>query len=215
MDFAGFHPEDFLYFMDSDQLEKVRYIKEELHPRLRDFGHALAGGLTRAIGVSLRPQLRSGRWYKNPWATWVSLIYPDERQRSDNRRPRLSVFLDDTECIVGFQQNVWRPRWKRLVRTSRPALEKAMEQAASGRPKLDLILSYWTHHERQTMAHGSPAELLDAAEVWGQDFVVVGKAYPFPQKADLLTSPDLAEDALSVLRKAFPVYKLAFEQTEK
>ena len=69
----GFDPEDFLYFLDSDKVEKVRYIRDELHPRLREFGRDLAAGLDRRLGVTLRPQLRSGRWYKNPWGTWVSL----------------------------------------------------------------------------------------------------------------------------------------------
>lgn len=208
----GFDPKDFLYFLDSDKVEKVRYIRDELHPRLREFGRDLAAGLDRRLGVTLRPQLRSGRWYKNPWGTWVSLVYPDEPRRSDNRRPRLSVFLDEDECIVGYQQNVWRPRWKRLVEKHRKPLERVMRRASA--EGLELGLCHWADHERTTTLYKTPAELLDAAKQWGQDFVVVGRVYPFPQEVDRLTSPKFADEALDVMAQAFPVYKRAFEATE-
>jgi uncharacterized protein YktB (UPF0637 family) len=45
MDFEGFRPEDFLYFLDSDLGARVDYLKESLHPRLRDLGHELAAEL--------------------------------------------------------------------------------------------------------------------------------------------------------------------------
>ncbi len=218
MDFPGFSPEDFLYFMDDDHFALVEYVRDSLHPRLRDLGLKLAEELGRQVGVEFRAQLRSGRWWKTPWATWTSLILPDEKNRSDNRRPRLSVFVAEEECMVGFMQNVWRPRWKSLAK--RPeGLAKAIDKAASGRPKLQLALTHWEkgarkQWERRTALCASATELLALAAQWGQDFVVVGKVYPFPQEAELLTSPAFAETALRVLKKAWPVYRYAFEQTE-
>ena len=218
MPFPGFLPEDFLYFMDSDQFALVEYIRDLLHPRLRELGLDLARELGKQLGVEFRAQLRSGRWWKHPWATWTSLILPEERNRSDNRRPRLSVFVAEEECMVGFMQNVWRPRWKSLVK--RPeGLIKVMDKAASGRPKLQFALGHWTKSEdseweRHTSVFGSATELLAAAAQWGQDFVVVGKVYPFPKQADFLTSPAFADTALTILKKAWLVYRYAFEQTE-
>ena len=217
MEFAGFSPEDFLYFMDSDQFALVQYVRDSLHPRLRDFGLELATELGQQVGAELRAQLRSGRWWKNPWATWTSLVLPQEWNRSDNRRPRLSVFVSEEECLVGFMQNVWRPRWEKLVR--RPdGLISAMERVAEGRPKLQFALVHWVkntanHWQRRTSVFETPSELLRAAAEWGQDFVMVGRSYPFPQEEKLLTSPRFADVALSVLKKAWPLYRYAFEQT--
>jgi len=218
MTFEGFRPEDFLYFLDDDRLTVVEYVRDSLHPRLRDFGHDLAAGLRESLGVELRPQLRSGRWYKNPWGTWTSLILPREKVRSDNRRPRLCVFIDEHECLVGFMQNVWRERWKRLVKQRRADLIRTIDKASSGRPKLHLALVHWIRYEgetyeRETLRFKTAAELLEAADELGQDFVCVGRVYPFPPEADRLTSPDFATDALKVLKKAWPVYSYAFEQT--
>jgi hypothetical protein len=115
-------------------------------------------------------------------------------------------------------QNVWRSRWKNLVK--RPeGLAKAMAGAASGRPKLQFALAHWSkgeagQWERRTTLHATPEALLQAAAELGQDFVLVGKRYPFPQQADLLTSPAFADEALKVLQRAWPVYRYAFEQTE-
>jgi len=218
MRFPGFEPEDFLSFLDSDRFALVEYIRDSLHPRLRDLGLQLAAEVGRQLGVEFRAQLRSGRWWKTPWATWTSLVLPDEKNRSDNRRPRLSVFLDENECLVGYMQNVWRPRWKSLVK--RPAgLIKAIDKAASGRPKLQLALAHWTkgednEWERHTSSFGNATDLLAAAAEIGQDFVLVGKILPFPQQVDLLTSPAFADTAATVLKKAWPIYKVAFEQTE-
>ena len=143
----------------------------------------------------------------------MSLIYPDEPQRSDNKRPRLSVFLDENECIVGYQQNIWRPRWQRLASRHSKALANRMNEAAKGRPKLEFILSHWVDHERRTTTFDSAEELIHAAGEWGQDFVTVGKVYPFPQKADFLTSPAFGEEALAIVKKAFPIYRFAFEKS--
>ena len=213
MDFQGFDAKDFCYFLDNDKAEKVDYIKGELHPRLREFGWELRDELKKALGIELRSQLRSGRWFKNPWGSWVSLIYPDEPQRSDNRRPRLSVFLDEDECIVGYQQNIWRPRWQRLVSRHRKALASRMTSVASGETGLEFILSHWVDQQRRTTVFDSAGELLDAAAEWGQDFVAVGRRYPFPQEAEFLTSPALGEEALAVLKQAFPLYRFAFEKS--
>jgi uncharacterized protein YktB (UPF0637 family) len=218
MAFSGFSPEDFLYFMDSDQFALVEYIRDSLHPRLREFGLALAAELGKQLNVEFRAQLRSGRWWKHPWATWTSLILPDERQRSDNRRPRLSVFVAEEECMVGFMHNVWRPRWKRLAK--RPeGLVRAIDKAASGRPRLQLALAHWEKNaenrwERRTTLCKTATELLALAAERGQDFVVVGRAYPFPKEVDLLTSPEFPQTALAVLKRAWPVYRYAFEQGE-
>ena len=218
MRFPGFQPEDFLSFMDSDQFALVEYVRESLHPRLRDLGLELAQALGDQVRTEFRAQLRSGRWYKSPWGTWTSLILAKEKTRSDNRWPRLSVFVDQNECLVGFMQNVWRRRWKNLVKKPE-GLIQAMDKAASGRPKLHLALAHWTKNdeqewERQTSRFKTAAELLAAAAQWGQDFVVVGKVYPFPQQVELLTSEAFAGDALTILRKAWPVYRCALGQTE-
>lgn len=217
MNFPGFSPEDFLYFMDSDQFALVEYIRDSLHPRLRELGVEMAEHLGAEMGVTLRAQLRSGRWWKSPWATWVSLIVPYETYRSDNRRPRLSVIISDDQCLVGFVQNVWRRRWKNLTRHSKD-LANLMAEAVSGRPSLQLALVHWVQGqqqewERRTSVFPTPAQLLRSAAEWGQDFVLVGKIYPFPQEADLLTSPRFAETALEVLRKAYPLYYYAFDVT--
>jgi hypothetical protein len=181
-------------------------------------GLELARELGARLGVEFRAQLRSGRWWKTPWATWTSLILPDETLRSDNRRPRLSVFVSEEECLVGFMQNVWRPRWKTLAK--RPeGLVKVIDKAASGRPKLQLALIHWektakNRWQRRTTHCANATELLALAAQWGQDFVLVGKTYPFPQEARLLTSPAFADKAASILKQAWPVYRYAFEQTE-
>ncbi|MBM3502102.1 MAG: hypothetical protein FJX74_25905 [Armatimonadetes bacterium] len=218
MDFPGFSPEDFLYFLDDDRFARVEYIRDVLHPRLRDLGLELAEELGRQLGVEFRAQLRSGRWWKTPWATWTSLVLPEERHRSDNRRPRLSVFVSEEECLVGYMQNVWRPRWKTLAK--RPeGLVQAIDKAASGRPKLQLALVHWEKNaqkqwERRTTVCTTAAELLALAAEWGQDFVLVGHVYPFPQQVKLLSSPAFAGKAVAALKKAWPVYRYAFEQTE-
>jgi hypothetical protein len=218
MSFPGFSPEDFLYFMDDDRFALVEYIRDCLHPRLRDLGLELAEETGRLLGVEFRAQLRSGRWWKTPWATWTSLILPDEKQRSDNRRPRLSVFVSEEECMVGYMQNVWRPRWKSLARKPE-GLVKAVDKAASGRPKLQLALIHWEkgakqQWQRRTTPCANAAELLALAAQWGQDFVLVGKVFPFPQEVKLLTSPAFADKAAAILKKAWPAYRYAFEQTE-
>jgi len=217
MSFQGFQPEDFLYFLDSDLEARVNYLKDELHPRLRDFGWELAGELGKRLSIELRAQLRSGRWFRHPWATWVTLVLPEERVRSDNARPRLCVFVDEHEAIVGFIQCVWKPRWQNLVK-SPAGLEKAMNQAARGTPKLQLALGHWVKQdstwERRTSLFRTAKQLLAAAAEFGQDFAIVGRSYPFPPEVDRLTSPGFADEAVEVLQAAWPVYRYAFEHSE-
>jgi hypothetical protein len=217
MDFQGLRPEDFLRFLDSDLEARVEYIRDELHPRLRDLGHQLAEELRKRMQIELHPQLRSGRWFKHPWGTWVTLILPDEKVRSDNKRPRLCVYVDEHHAAVGFMQSVWQRRWKSLVR--QPAgLEKAVNGTTRGTPKLQLALTHWAKQadgtwDRSTTRFRTAKDLLAAAAQWGQDFVTVGRIYPFPPEADLLLSPRFAPTAADVLQKAWPVYRYAFEGT--
>ncbi|MGQ9731066.1 MAG: hypothetical protein ACUVX8_07295, partial [Candidatus Zipacnadales bacterium] len=171
------------------------------------------------LGVELRAQLRSGLWYKNPWGTWVSLIIPEEQNRSDNRRPRLSVFLDEYGCMVGFMQNVWRARWKQLLKNHHDEFARLIDQSAQGQPRLQLTLLHWTKGPTETwerrISHFKTAtELLRAASEWGQDFVCVGQVYPFPQEADLLISSVFGDQVLTVFHRAWPVYRAAFQWTE-
>jgi hypothetical protein len=217
MTFSGFLPEDFLRFLDSDLEARVAYMRDDLHPRLRDLGWELVEELRKRLSIELRAQLRSGRWFRHPWASWVTLILPEEKVRSDNSRPRLCVLVDQQECLVGFMQCVWKRRWKALAKHA-AALEKVMGKATRGTPKLQLALAHWVKQpddtwERTTSCFKTPKALLAAAAQWGQDFVIVGRVYPFPPEADLLTSPRFAEEAAEVLQKAWPVYRCAFEET--
>ncbi len=208
MPFNGFDPEDFQAFVDRSLSARVEYIRDVLHPRMRSLGEGLAKRLTEKTGVDLRCQLRSGRWHRNPWATWVSVISPTEPERSDPSRPRLSVFLDPEEVIAGFCQSIWRPRWNSV--TQRAAELAEVIDATVKRGRLSVAIAHWDDKGRTTTKFRSAARALAAAHELGQDFFIVGRNYLWPDAEALLCSPQFFEEAAQVFEAAWPVYHFAF-----
>ena len=222
MSFEGFQERDFSIFLEPDEDARVDYIRDHLHPRLRNLGQELSRALSEAVGMPIRSQLRSGRWHKTPWATWVSLVSTDETVRSDPKRPRLTVFLDHLEAMVGFSQSIWQPRWARLVDEFTPLADLIDDTAREG--DLEILIAHWTESEkgtsrwqgssweRDTIRYRSGKKALRAAARLGQDFFLLGRTYPWPQHKSLLSSPDFETEALEVLEAAWPLYHLAFIQ---
>lgn len=218
MEFAGFKPDDFHTFIFDPPVLKVAYIRDSLHPRLRVLGESLARELTASVGAELRCQLRSGRWHKTPWATWVSIISVQETVRSDPHRPRLSVFIDQHEVIIGFCHNVWPDTWQKTLKAA-PGLAQAMDNAAQ-RGKIKVGLAYWAEGdkkgawERQTDFFSRARDAFAAAKRIGHDFIFVGRAYPWPKEEKRLCSPAIAQESLRVLKAAWPAYHCAFFQAK-
>jgi len=208
MDFRGFDPEDFQAFVDRSLSARVEYIRDVLHPRMRSLGEALAKRLEEKTGVELRWQLRSGRWHRNPWATWVSVISPTEPERSDPSRPRLSVFLDPEEVIAGFCQSIWRPRWKKVARRASKFGEVISSAAKQG--KLEVGIAHWDEEGRTTLKYPNAKRALAAASELGQDFFIVGRNYLWPDAQRLLCSAKFLDEAAEVFEAAWPVYHFAF-----
>jgi hypothetical protein len=208
MDFTGFDPEDFQAFVDRSLSARVEYIRDVLHPRMRALGEALARRLAEKTGVELRCQLRSGRWHRNPWATWVSVITPTEPERSDPSRPRLSVFLDPEEVIAGFCQTLWRPRWKKVARRASQLANVISSAGKQG--KLDIAIAHWGDEGRTTLKYRTAGRALAAAAELGQDFFIVGRNYLWPDTQRLLCSRRFLDEAAAVFEAAWPVYHFAF-----
>jgi uncharacterized protein YktB (UPF0637 family) len=215
--FKGFREKDFAIFLEPEQAARVDYIRDHLHPRLRDLGTELAGHLSRSVDVALRCQIRSGHWHKNPWATWISIISVEEKIRSDPKRPRLGVFLDHREALVGYLQSIWQPRWKELVEGFPPLAELTDDTAREG--KLQIAIGHWirpkeegAEWERETIRYRTAKAALKAASRLGQDFFLLGRTYPWPDRKDLLCSSAFTAEARSVLEAAWPLYHLAFLQ---
>ena len=185
----------------------MEYIRDRLHPRLRALGQELAARLESRTGVELRCQLRSGRWHRNPWATWVSVVAAAETERSDPNRPRLSVFMDGDEVIAGYCQSIWRKRWREVVR--RKGLAEVIDEVAK-KGRLKIGIAHWEEGVRRTIQYRSGKRALEAAAELGQDFFVVGRTYLWPDKEPLVCSARFLEEVDAVFAAAWPVYHLAF-----
>lgn len=224
MAFEGFREEDFAIFLEPDEAVRVDYIRDALHPRLRVLGAEMAESLGRAVDMKLRSQLRSGRWHKNPWATWISLVSVEEKVRGDPKRPRLTVFLDHQEVMVGFSQSVWQADWTRLVDQFPPLASLIDDTAQDG--GLEIAIAHWVQDEagtsrwagetwrRETKRYTTGKQALKDATRLGQDFFLLGRTYPWPKRKSLLVSPDFSKEALAVLEASWPLYHLAFLQRE-
>jgi hypothetical protein len=208
MNQATFEPDDFLIFLDEDQGARVEYMRDELHPRLHDLGERLRDALSERAGADLRCQLRSGRWHKKPWATWVSLVSSRELRRSDPKRPRLMVFVDEREAQAGFALNIWSSAWEIVTKDADGFAEVADAAAQGG--DLEIAIAHWAQGERETLQYANAAAAVAAADQLGQDWLLVGATYPWPECAELLCSPDFFDEALCALESAWPVYEWAF-----
>lgn len=224
MPFEGFREQDFTIFLEPDEAIRVDYIRDSLHPRLRGLGAELAESLSGLVDMRLRSQLRSGRWHKNPWATWVSLVSVEEKVRGDPKRPRLTVFLDYQEVMVGSCQSIWQPDWARLADEFPPLVELIDDTARDG--GLDIAIAHWVQDEagasrwagetwrRETKHYATGKQALKDATRLGQDFFLLGRTYAWPKRKFLLVSPDFSKEALAVLEASWPLYHLAFLQRE-
>ncbi len=208
MEGATFEPDDFLIFLDPDEAARVAYVRDELHPRLRRLGERLRDALSDRTGATLRCQLRSGRWHKTPWGTWVSVVSAQERRRSDPKRPRLMVFGDEREAQVGFAINIWSTAWEIVTKDPEGFAEAADVAARDG--ELEILIAHWESGDREILRYDSAREAVQAAEDLGQDWLLVGRAYPWPEQAELICSPEFFDEALRVLEGAWPVYQWAF-----
>jgi len=208
MSTSTFEPDDFLIFLDPDEPARVEYIRDELHPRLRELGERLRDALGERVDTELRCQLRSGRWHKTPWGTWVSIVSRQERGRSDPKRPRLVVFIDEREAQAGFALNIWSPAWE-IVTKDAEAFASVVD-AAAHKGGLEIAIAHWARGDRETLHYDSADAAVEAAEELGQDWLLVGATYPWPDRADLLCSPQFFDEALRVLDSGWPVYQWAF-----
>ncbi|MGD8240849.1 MAG: hypothetical protein PVH68_20025, partial [Armatimonadota bacterium] len=194
---ATFEPDDFLIFLDRDDAARVEYMRDELHPRLRDLGERLRDALGERAGAELRCQLRSGRWHRATWGTWVSVVSSQERRRSDPKRPRLMVFVDEREAQAGFAVNIWSSAWETVTKNV-AGFAAAADAAAQG-GDLAIAIAHWGKGERQTAQYDRARDAVKAAGALRQDWLLVGATYPWPERAHLLCSPEFFDEALRVL----------------
>jgi len=225
MMFEGFQEQDFTIFLEPDEPTRVAYIRDQLHPRLRVLGEEVSEPLSARVGMQLRCQLRSGRWHKNPWATWVSLVSEEEKVRGDPKRPRLAIFLDHQEAMVGFSQSIWQPEWEQLVDGFPPLANLIDDTARDG--GLEIVIAHWIKDEagtstwqgekwrRETTRYVGGKKAIAAARRLGQDFFLLGRTYAWPQRKSLLCSPAFCGEALAVLEACWPLYHLVFLQASR
>ncbi len=204
----GFEPDDFLAFEQPDVYSRIEYVKKHLHPRLRALGEEIRKSFHAVKATDLRCQLRSGRWYKTPLWTHVSLVAPEE-QRSDIKRPRLLVYIDGKRVIAGFCHTLWSPEWKRLCRDE-PSLLRVMDSVVrSGELQVGILHRTESGSGEILPFSKSNDALLAAAQV-RQDFLFVGRVYPWPDERELLCSPSFLSPAQDAMLSAWPVYEYAF-----
>ena len=211
---SGFQPDDFFVFEDPDTVFRVGYIKEELHPRLRELGKQISKAFLRNRAIELRSQLRSGRWFRWPYWTNVSLISPEETNRGDGKRPRLSIYIDDKRVITGFCHSIWSKGWKIACKDERE-LAKVIDSTAKA-SKLQIGIMHWTewgetekpNSEISTFTKANMA--IKKATQIGQDFLFVGRYYPWPDEKNILCSESFIESAQQVLFSAWPIYEYVF-----
>jgi len=210
----GFREEDFVAFRHPDIDFRVDYIKNDLHPRLRELGKLLRSFFMREMNIELRSQLRSGRWFKWPYWTNVSLVSLEEEDRSDSKRPRLSVFIDDKRVIVGFCQNIWSKAWKQ-VSENKSALSEVVDSTIS-KSKLRVGIFHWIEWNEAANAevylYPDADTAIKEADRLHQDFIFVGQCYQWPGRKKRLCSAGFLDAAKETLYGTWPVYEYVFNQ---
>ncbi len=206
---SGFKPDDFYAFENEDIRSRIEHIKTDLHPRLKALGEQICKSFCEETAVSLRCQLRSGRWFRTPLWTNVSLIAPEEEIRSDVRRPRLSIHIDNERVIAGFCQSVWRREWKEVCEDKCALIE--MIDSTAELAGLQIGLLHWVDAgTREIYTFSSASAALEEATRRGQDFFFVGHVYPWPDKRQVLCSSLFMESAQRAIFSAWPIYEYAF-----
>jgi len=206
---TGFVPDDFFAFEQTDVHFRIEYIKDHLHPRLRALGDQIRKSFLENKAIDLRCQLRSGRWYKLPLWTNVSLVAPEEEKRSDTRRPRLSVYIDDKRVIAGFCQAIWRPEWKKVCEDESTLIEVIDSTARSGELQIGILHRRGKGSGEIFTFSKASAALAEGARL-RQDFLFVGRIYPWPDEQQLLCSPSFLASAQKTMLSAWPIYEYAF-----
>ncbi|MFQ6044218.1 MAG: hypothetical protein ACE5PV_25470 [Candidatus Poribacteria bacterium] len=204
----GFEPDDFFAFEQTDIYFRIEYIKNHLHPRLRALGDQIRKYFLEN-NIHLRHQLRSGRWYKMPIWTHVSLIALEEERRSDPKRPRLSVYIDEKRVIAGFCHTLWRPEWKKVCKDEPALIEVIDSTARSGELQIG-ILHRTERGVGEIFAFSKASDALAATAQAKQDFLFVGSLYPWPDQQQLLCSPSFLPSAQKAMISAWPIYEYAF-----
>jgi hypothetical protein len=203
-----FEPSDFFTFEEEDIHYKIDYIKGNLHPRLKAMGEAIRIAFLECKGIELRSQLRSGRWFKMPLWTNVSLIASEETKRSDSRRPRLSIRIDENGVIAGFFLTIWSPEWKKVREEERQLIEVIDSTAKAG--KLQIGILNWTQEGKRILTFPNARDAIAKATKLRQDFAFVGRYYHFPNERELLYSPLFLSSAQEAIFLAWPVYEFVF-----
>lgn len=206
---SGFEPDDFFAFEQTDVYFRIEYIKEHLHPRLRALGDQIRRSFLENEAIDLRRQLRSGRWYKMPLWTHVSLVAPEEERRSDAKRPRLSVYIDDKRVIAGFCHTLWSPEWKEVCKDEPALIEVIDSTAESGELQIGILYRTGTGGGK-IFTFSNASDALAEATRLGQDFLFVGHIYPWPDEQQLLCSPLFLDSAQKAMFLAWPIYEYAF-----
>lgn len=206
--FTGFKLEDFLIFEEPNLSLRVEYIKSSLHPRLKKLGEIIQDRLSMDTGLPLSCQLRSGRWFRLPYWTCVSIIAQEEVHRTDPRRPRLSIYLDRKEAMVGFCQTLWKPEWKKVAEDL-DSFANVINSTISSN-KAQIAVAHWTDNDRETLIFPDALHGLSEANRLGQDFFFVGRTYPWPAQKSILCSSDFLDEADFVLKLVWPIYYYAF-----
>jgi hypothetical protein len=205
---SGFEPDDFFVFEQTDVNFRIEYIKNHLHPRLRALGDQIRKFFLEN-NINLRRQLRSGRWYKEPQLLWthVSLVAPEEERRSDPKRPRLSVYIDEKRVIAGFCHNLWSPEWKKICEDEPALIEVIDTTVMSGQIG---ILHRTETGSGELLTFSRTSDAIAAAAQFRQDFLFVGRVYPWPDEQQLLCSPSFLASAQKAMFSAWPIYEYAF-----
>lgn len=206
---SGFEPGDFFAFEQTDVNFRIEYIKNHLHPRLRALGDQIRKFFLENETIDLRRQLRSGRWYKMPLWTHVSLVAPEEEKRSDAKRPRLSVYIDDKRVIAGFCYTLWSPEWKKVCKDEPALIEVIDSTARSGELQIG-ILHRTGRGMGEIFTFSKTSDALVATARIRQDFLFVGHVYPWPNEQQLLCSPSFLTSAQKTMLSAWPIYEYAF-----
>jgi len=207
---SGFEPDDFFVFEQTDVYFRIEYIKNHLHPRLKTLGDQIRNYFLEN-NIHLRCQLRSGRWYKAPQLLWthVSLIAPEEERRSDPKRPRLSVYIDDKRVIAGFCHSLWCPEWKKVCEDESALIEVIDSTARSGELQIGILHRMETG-SGEILTFSRASDAIAATARFRQDFLFVGYIYPWPEEQQLLCSPLFLASVQKALFSAWPIYEYAF-----
>lgn len=213
---SGFEPDDFFAFEQTDLHFRIEYIKEHLHPRLRSLGDQIRKSFLEnqatptPTPIPLRCQLRSGRWYKLPLWTHLSFVAPEEEKRSDARRPRLSIYIDDKRVIAGFCHTLWCPEWKKLCQDESELIEVIDSTVSLGELQIGILQRVGKAGSGKIFTFSRANEALAATTRVRQDFFFVGHIYFWPEERPLLCSSAFLPSAQKALFSTWPLYEYAF-----